>query len=99
MGDPDEDEQRARLVRSLLQRVHAQSGTGAERTPFWREGNWRCEFHNQPGGDPLLKVFRGASCVHEEPVQNATTAEVRARELRRLTIQSAHAGQDDCLLR
>jgi hypothetical protein len=46
-----------------------------------------------------LKVFRGASCVHEEPVQNATTAEVRARELRRLTIQSAHAGQDDCLLR
>jgi hypothetical protein len=97
MGNPDVNEQRSRLVRSLLERVHKQSETGAERSPFWREGSWRCEFHNHP--DPQLKVFRGASCVHEERVQNAANAEARSRELRRLTLQSSGADTDDCLLR
>jgi hypothetical protein len=69
-------------VEGLLRLAHEQSLHGAERSPFWREGPWRCEFHHRPGDD-RLKLFSGASCVHEERVQDRARADARAQELRR----------------
>ena len=96
MGNPESD--RRALEGTLLKKVHEQSSTSPERAPFWREGEWRCEFHKRPG-DERLKVFSGANCVHEESVPSQAAADARARELRRVVMQSRRAGRDDCLLR
>jgi hypothetical protein len=82
MAYPNSDNERRTLVEGLLRQAHEQSRNSAERSPFWREGPWRCEFHRRPG-DERLKLFSGASCVHEEPVQDPARADARAQELRR----------------
>lgn len=73
------DEPRRTLVDSLLRKAHEQSADSPERTPFWREGRLRCEFHKHDG-PPKLKVFSGDVCVHEEVVHGR--AEERCSELR-----------------
>lgn len=89
---------RSDLERTLLEKAHEQSAASPERSPFWREGPWRCEFHRKPG-DERLKVFSGSRCVHEESVQNQAVAYRRAQELRRIAAQSRLAGLEDCRLR
>lgn len=98
MGNRDEDEGRKALVDALLRQAHEQSRGSAERAPFWREGEWRCEFHKRPG-DERLKVFSGERCVHEEPVQGSSGADSRAQELRRVVVQRRGAGADHFLLK
>jgi hypothetical protein len=78
----DEPEERRRALEDrLLRQAHERGSTEAERSPFWREGRYRCEFHKRPG-DERLKVFSGERCVHEEAVQGSG-ADRRAQELRR----------------
>lgn len=67
---------------NLLRKIHQESRNSPERSPFWREGQWRCEFYARDG-DARLKVFSGERCVHEEPVQGRARADARAQELRR----------------
>jgi hypothetical protein len=98
MGESDSDRERKALIDGLLRQAHEQSKRSAERSPFWREGEWRCEFHTQ-SGDGRLKVFSGEQCVHEERVQNGTAADTRARELKRVVLQSRGAGSERFLLR
>jgi hypothetical protein len=86
MADYSDEERRA-LVDTLLRLAHEQSSASAERSPFWREGPWRCEFHRQPG-DQRLKIFKGDSCVHEETVHDKAAAAARAEELRCAVTQS-----------
>jgi hypothetical protein len=86
MGYPDDGEDRKTLVERLLRQVHEQSINSAERSPFWREGSWRCEFYRSPETG-RLKVFSGDRCVHEESVQGQAVADARAQELRRAVIQ------------
>jgi hypothetical protein len=93
MGHNPEDDRTA-LVERLLQKAHEQSVTSPERSPFWREGTWRCEFHRRPGTD-RLKVFSGDRCVHEELVQGKAGADVRAQELRRVVIRRSHLERAD----
>lgn len=81
MGHPLADEERERLIDGLMRRAHEQSRCSPERSPFWREGKLRCEFHRQPG-DERLKIFSGERCIHEEAVQSRSAADARARELR-----------------
>lgn len=85
------DEERKALVERLLWKAHEQSLTSPERSPFWRDGPWRCEFHRSPGKD-RLKVFSGDRCVHEELVQGKAGADVRARELRRVVARRSAGG-------
>jgi hypothetical protein len=82
MAPPECDRDRHALVQSLLQKIHEQSRTAPERSPFWREGRWRCEFH-RTNGEEWLKLFSGDRCVHEERVHGENAAEIRASELRR----------------
>ena len=82
MGHPDTDESRKALIDLLLRQAHEQSLTSAERSPFWREGQWRCEFYRSQDTD-RLKLFSGDRCVLEEPVQGPASADARAQELRR----------------
>jgi hypothetical protein len=82
MGISDPDEDRRALIEALLRRAHEQSRASAERSPFWREGQWRCEYYRTPGPD-RLKLFSGERCVLEEPVQGGASADRRAQELRR----------------
>lgn len=89
MGNRSADEDRKALVEGLLWKAHEQSVTSPERSPFWREGPWRCEFHRSPGRD-RLKVFSGDRCVHEELVQGKAGADVRAQELRRVVVRKHH---------
>ncbi len=98
MGTPESDQERRTLIDRLLRQAHEQSRRSAERSPFWREEEWRCEFHRQPG-DERLKVFSGEQCVHEERVQDKTIADTRSQELRRVVLQSRRAGYDTGLLR
>jgi hypothetical protein len=92
MAYPDSDEERRTLVDGLMRQAHEQSRHSAERSPFWREGTWRCEFHRQ-AGDARLKLFSGARCVHEEPVQDRARADVRAQELR-TAVRARQRGDD-----
>jgi hypothetical protein len=85
------------LAEALLLKAHEQSSQSPERSPFWREGPWRCEYHRS-GPSPRLKVFSGDSCVHEEAVQN-TAADRRSLELKRVLLESQRAGREDTLLR
>jgi hypothetical protein len=85
MGYPKSDEDRKVLVDRLLWQAHEQSLRGAERSPFWREGPWRCEFHRSAEAE-RLKLFSGDRCVYEEPVQGVAGAAVRSRELRRAVV-------------
>lgn len=80
MTPSDSQDQRTTAFEKLLRRLHEQSTDSPERSPFWREDGWRCEFHKQ-GGPPRLKVFKGEECVHEEVVQGRA-AEDRCYELR-----------------
>ncbi|MGH9309978.1 MAG: hypothetical protein ACRD1U_11430 [Vicinamibacterales bacterium] len=98
MGESHSEMDRKALIDRLLRQAHEQSRKSAERSPFWREGEWRCEFYKQPG-DARLKVFSGEQCVHEERVQNHAAADRRSKELRRVVVQSRRAGQENCLLR
>src|SRR4029453_14319778 len=82
MGNSDLDESRKALIAALLRRAHEQSRASAERSPFWREGQWRCEYYTTPGPD-RLKLFSGGRCVVEEPVSGSSRAGRRARGLRR----------------
>jgi hypothetical protein len=86
--DPEDtvDDDRTRLVASLLRQAHEQGLEGPEPAPFWREGPWRCEFHRY-GGQERLKVFRGERCVHEEIVQGETRARARSDELREVLMR------------
>jgi hypothetical protein len=93
MGYPETDEARRALVDHLLRQAHEQSINSAERSPFWREGPWRCEFYKSPGTE-RLKLFSGDRCVHEEIVQDTAGATLRAQELRRAVIQGAVGGID-----
>jgi hypothetical protein len=90
--DPDDivDDDRTRLVASLLRRAHEQSLESPEPAPFWREGLWRCEFH-RTGGQDRLKVFQGDRCVHEEIVEGQSGARARCDELRHVLMRE----QDD----
>jgi hypothetical protein len=90
MGDPKSDEDRKALVDRLLSQAHEQSVRGAERSPFWREGPWRCEFHRNSQTE-RLKLFSGERCVYEEPVQGVAGASVRSKELRRAVVQGDRA--------
>jgi hypothetical protein len=85
------------LAESLLMKVHEQSEEGPERSPFWREGRWRCEYY-RTGGSARLKVFSGESCVHEEVVQGSS-ADRRSLELKKVFLESRRAGREDTLLR
>jgi hypothetical protein len=91
MGNSDSDESRRALIDALLRRAHEQSQASAERSPFWREGQWRCEYYRTPGPD-RLKLFSGDRCVLEEPVQGSASADQRAQELRRAVKQGGVAG-------
>ena len=93
----DVTDQRKTLVDSLLQKVHEQSEQAPERSPFWREGKWRCEFYDT-GESARLKVFSGEACVHEESVQSKAAADDRCRELKRVFLQSQSSGPDHSLL-
>jgi hypothetical protein len=95
MTPPECDRERQALVQSLLQKIHEQSRTAPERSPFWREGRWRCEFH-RANGEERLKVFSGDRCVHEERVHGKTAADIRASELRRTYLR--RTGDPDDLL-
>jgi len=98
MGYPDQEEDRKTLVDRLLRQAHEQSMNSAERSPFWREGPWRCEFYrNAETG--RLKVFSGDRCVHEEPVQGQAVADARAQELRRAIIQGGTDNRGPSLLK
>ena len=79
------DIERQREIDELLRRAHKESLEGPERSPFWRDGAWRCELHL---GDrrPRLKVFAGRTCVHEEPTVPGATATRRAHELRAIFV-------------
>ena len=90
MRDSIMDDERRTVVDGLLRLAHEQSQKSAERSPFWREGAWRCEFHRRPG-DERLKLFSGPSCVHEEPVPDSARADARAQELRR-EVRARQAG-------
>lgn len=81
------DRAREAMEDNLLRKIHQESQNAPERSPFWREGHWRCEFYAQDG-DPRLKVFSGSRCVHEEPVQGRAGADVRSQELRRAVLQA-----------
>ena len=89
---------RENLVNNLLRKVHEHSISGPERSPFWRDGRWRCEFHKNDGS-PRLKVFQGEVCVHEETLQGRSTPEDRSNELKRVFAQSQRGGDDDTLLK
>jgi hypothetical protein len=91
MGHSETDESRKALIDGLLRQAHQQSLTSAERSPFWREGQWRCEFYRSPDTD-RLKLFSGDRCVHEEMVQGAASADIRAQELRRAITQGGGGG-------
>jgi len=93
----DQPKEQTTLAQALLQRAHEQSAESPERSPFWREGPWRCEYYRS-GGPERLKVFSGDACVHEEPVQDQS-ADRRARELKRVFAESQRAGRDHTLLR
>ena len=86
------------LVRTLLRKMHEQSESSPEPSPFWRDGSWRCEYYKK-GGSPRLKVFQGERCVYEEPIQGRSTPEDRSRELKRVYAQSVRGGEDDTLLK
>ena len=81
------------LVTNLLMKVHEQSRQSPERAPFWRDGQWRCEFHTNDG-TPRLKVFSGATCVHEELIPSKSTAEQRSAELKREFVASRRRADD-----
>ena len=81
---PDEREP---SVDTLLRKIHQESRNSPERSPFWREGRWRCEFY-AADGDARLKVFSGDRCVHEEPVQGRAGADTRAQELRQAVLEA-----------
>lgn len=83
MVDSKGNDDRTALIASLLRKVHEQSLDSPEPSPFWREGDWRCEFHRQAGQE-RLKVFRGDRCVHEEAVQGPARAHARCDELRQV---------------
>jgi hypothetical protein len=91
MGNPDPDEGRRALIDRLLRLAHEQSSRSAERSPFWREGAWRCEFYKSSG---RLKLFSGDRCVHEEIVQGTARATVRAQELRRAVMEGSISALD-----
>jgi hypothetical protein len=91
------DLERKTLIDALLKRLHEQSSTRAEPSPFWREGQWRCEFHRRDG-DERLKVFSGDRCVHEESVQGRAVADRRAQELLRV-VRSQGGGPEITLSR
>jgi hypothetical protein len=95
---PSDVQDPKKLVQSLLQRVHEQSAEAPERSPFWREGQWRCEFYNS-GQPARLKVFSGEACVHEESVQSRAVADDRARELKRVFLQSQRGQGEHSLLK
>src|SRR5687767_2865737 len=97
MGYPDSGEDGKTLVERLLRQLHEQSINCAERSPFWREGSWRCEYYRSPETG-RLKVFSGDQCVHEEPVQGQAGAAIRAQELRRAVTQGG-AGSGQPLLK
>ena len=85
------DAERQKLIADCLQRLHdhARSADLPERSPFWREGEWRCELHRGTGV-PRLKVFRGASCVHEE-VTDPSSADSRMHELKARFVSEGNA--------
>jgi len=84
--DPKSSDERKAMEDNLLRKVHQESRNSPERSPFWREGQWRCEFYARDG-DTRLKVFSGERCVHEEPVQGRARADTRAQELRREVLE------------
>lgn len=96
--DPDHktDDDRTELVASLLRKAHEESLESPERSPFWREGAWRCELHCQDGQE-RLKVFRGDRCVHEEIVEGQARARARCYALRDVLMREEHdpAGRGD----
>jgi hypothetical protein len=81
MGDPTSDEERKALVDRLMQKAYEQHRQSPERSPFWREGPFRCEFYTQPA--ERLKLFSGDRCVYEEAVQGTAGANRRSEELHR----------------
>jgi hypothetical protein len=93
----DVERQHETLVENLLRKVHRQSLDGPARSPFWREGPWRCEYYESQG-PARLKVFRGEACVHEEVVSNTETAPERCVELKRVFLESQRGGREDALL-
>ena len=97
MSPFDVERQHETLVENLLRTVHRQSLDGPARSPFWREGPWRCEFYESQS-PARLKVFRGEACVHEEVVQNKETAPDRCVELKRVFLESQRGGREDALL-
>ena len=86
------------LVENLLRQVHSHSSSEPSRSPFWREGPWRCEYHESTP-PARLKVYKGEACVHEEVVQDSNTAPQRCIELKRVFLESQRGGRDDTLLR
>lgn len=94
MGNHHRDEDRQSLVDRLLRKLHEQSVTSPEPTPFWREGRWRCEFHRRPG-DHRLKLFSGSRCVHEERVDSTAVASLRSGELRREIVENRRSRSFD----
>ena len=85
MGHPKSDADRKALIDRLLAQAHEQTVRGAERSPFWREDGWRCEFHRSEPTE-RLKLFSGDRCVYEEAVQGLAGASLRAKELRRAVV-------------
>ena len=85
------------LVENLLRQARRESADAPSRFPFWREGPWRCEYHEsvQPA---RLKVFKGESCVHEEAVEDPDAAAERCTELKRVFLEGQQDGSDDTLL-
>jgi hypothetical protein len=97
MTPPDPELAQDPLVESLLRKVHEQSLQSPERSPFWRDGPWRCEFYGSQ--EPArLKVFRGDACVHEELLSGRGEADQRCRELKRVFLQSQRSGEEHSLL-
>lgn len=94
MGNFHREEDRQSLVDGLLRKLHEQSVTSPEPSPFWREGRWRCEFHRRPG-DKCLKLFSGSRCVHEERVDSTANASRRAGELRREILENRRGSSID----
>jgi hypothetical protein len=86
-GRDDKDE----VLAALTRKVHEESLDSPEPSPFWREREWRCEFHRS-GGQERLKVFRGQRCVHEEIVTGRARAEARCDELRQVLMHDDRRG-------
>ena len=82
MNHDSSDWQRQKQIDDLLGHLHQQSGKEPQRSPFWREGRWRCELHVDDSA-ATLKVFNRDTCVHEESIKPGQTAEERIRELKR----------------